>query len=260
MRSRLFVFPLVVFMAAMTLKNADAQIRIKRQNGQQRQNDQILNIIRPVLVDGEVDGTQIAKPGEYQVTVGDLIELEYSYPTVPTAIPKELRFRSSVRSVVGSTGVAKEVIVPGLTGVSKKAFCFRATSEGTSEVTLNIDGNQYQYSITVEGAAEGEEAGGGLHKPRLCKATYTAIQLQGTVYIFAQGTHPTPGYTTFFKKAPIRVFPPQFSLMCKKPNGMVTQVLAPFSASTSFRSPQLVESVTITDSEGQHVVEVMQIE
>lgn len=48
------------------------------------------NVLRPVQVDGNVKGTKISKPGKYRACVGDLIELEYSYPVVPGAIPKKV--------------------------------------------------------------------------------------------------------------------------------------------------------------------------
>ena len=211
------------------------------------------SIARPLMVDGKVGGTQIAKPGNYRITAGDLLELEYTYPVVPAAMPKELNSTSTDSNVLSADGNAKTVVVPGLMGAGKKAFCFRATKAGTSNVTIKIDGNEYQYSITVD-RAEGDTGA-----PELCKAVYAAIQVQKKVYIFANGVHPTVGYRTYFEKAKIAIWPPQFSLMCEKPNGVVAQVLAPFSAQTSFNADDPVESVTITDSDGKQTIKVVQV-
>ena len=126
--------------------------------------DTSTSIVRPLMVDGKVGGAQIAKPGNYRVTVGDLLELEYSYPVVPAAMPKELNSTSSDSNVLSAEGNAKTVVVPGLMGAGKKAFCFRATNAGTSNVTIMIDGNEYQYSVTVD-RAEGDTG-----TPELCKA------------------------------------------------------------------------------------------
>ena len=214
--------------------------------------DSSSSIIRPMLVDGKVGGAQIARPGDYRVTAGDTLELEYSYPVVPAAMPKELSSTSSDTNVLSTNG-AKTVVVPGLMGAGKKAFCFRATNAGTSNVTIMIDGNEYQYSITVD-RVEGDTG-----TPELCKAVYTAIQVQKKVYIFANGVHPTAGHRTYFEKAKIAIWPPQFSLMCEKPIGVVAQVLTPFSAQTSFNANDPVESVTITDSDGKQTIKVNQV-
>ena len=234
-----FIFPLLVLILSAGLCN-------------KTQAQANTSIIRPLLVDGKTGGTQIAKPGNYRVTAGDTLELEYSYPVVPAAMPKELSSTSSDSNVLSTDGV-KTVVVPGLMGEGKKAFCFRAMKAGASNITITIDGNEYHYSITVD-RAEGDTG-----TPELCKAVYTAIQVQKKVYIFANGVHPTAGYRTYFEKARIAIWPPQFSLMCEKPTGVVAQVLTPFSAQTSFNADEPVESVTITDSDGKQTIKVVQV-
>ncbi len=211
------------------------------------------SIIRPMMVDAKVDGTQIAKPGDYRIQVGDLVEFEYSYPVIPAAMPNELSSTSSDGDVLSGDGSVQSVVVPGLMGAGRKAFCFRAIKAGTSNVTITIDGNEYQYSITVE------PAGGETSKTELCKAIYTAIQFKGKVYIFANGVHPTAGYRTYFEKAMIAIWPPQFSLMSEKPIDVVAQVLTPFSIQTSFDADDPVEAVTITDCDGKQTIKVIQL-
>lgn len=240
MRNLFFQYLVVVAIAASLTNSGIAQVTPTR-------------IVRPMQVDAKVGGTQIAKPGSYTVAVGDLLELEYSYPVVPAAMPKELNSKSSDADVLAGDSAPKNVVVPGLMGAGKKAFCFHTLAPGNSTVTLNIDGNEYQYSITVE------RSGGDTTEPELCKAVYTAIQFKGKVYIFGNGVHPTAGCKTYFKKAMIAIWPPQHSLMCEKPSGVVAQVLTPFSAQTSFDAEEPVESVTITDSNGKQTVKVIQL-
>ena len=155
--------------------------------------------------------------------------------------------------MLSAEGNAKTVVVPGLIGAGKKAFCFRATKAGTSNVTIKIDGNEYQYSVTVD-RAEGDTS-----TPELCKAVYTAIQVQKKVHIFANGLHPTAGYRTCFEKAKIAIWPPQFSLMCVKPPGVAAQALSPFSAQISFTADEPVESVIVTDVNGKQTIKVAQL-
>ena len=212
------------------------------------------SIVRPYKVDAKIGGSQIAKPGSYTVSVGDSLELEYLYSVTPQVMPKELSFKTSESGALDATElVIKNVVAPGLMGAGIKAFCFDAVRPGTERITLKIDGNEYTYSITVADPA-GDKA-----NPELCKGAYSAIQFRGKVFIFGNGVHPTAGYQTYFEKAKIAIWPPQFSLMCEKPSGVVAQVLTPFSAQTSFLATDPIESVTISDSDGQHAVKVIQV-
>jgi hypothetical protein len=211
------------------------------------------NIIRPPLAKSRVEGSQIAKPGSYSAKVGDLLELEYSYPVIPEAMPTKLDAKSSDSTVLSSDSDVKTVVVPGLMGAGKKAFWFSAKSPGKCTITLSIDGNQYVYSISVENGEEDST------KPDLCRAVYTAIQFKGKVFIFANGVHPTAGFKTYFEKANIAVWPPRYSLMCESPSGSVAQVLTPYSVQTSFEAAQPVESVIITDSDGTQTLKVIRL-
>ncbi len=212
------------------------------------------SIVRPHKVDAKIGGAQIAKPGSYTVSVGDSLELEYSYSVTPRAMPKELGFKTSESGALDTTKpVVKNVVAPGLMGAGTKAFCFVAANPGTETITLNIDGNEYTYSITVESSASDTT------NPELCQGAYSAIQFKGKVYIFGNGVHPTAGYRTYFEKAKIAIWPPQFSLMCVKPSGVAAQVLSPFSAQISFAAHEPVESVIVTDSNGQQTIRVTQL-
>lgn len=212
------------------------------------------SIVRPHKVEAKIGGAQIAKPGSYTVSVGDSLELEYSYSVTPQAMPKELGFNTSESGALDTTKpVVKNVVAPGLMGVGSKAFCFDAVRRGTESITLNIDGNEYSYSITVEGSANDTA------NPELCQGAYSAIQFKGKVYVFGNGVHPTAGYRTYFEKAKIAIWPPQFSLMCVKPSGVAAQVLSPFSAKISFAADEPVESVIVTDSNGKQTIKVAQL-
>ncbi len=52
--------------------------------------------VRPAQEKAKVDGCRIARPGNYTVAVGELIELDYTYPVVPAAIPKKVEFKQTL--------------------------------------------------------------------------------------------------------------------------------------------------------------------
>lgn len=93
----------------------------------------------------------------------------------------------------------------------------------------------------------------------LCAASYRAQQVPGAVLIFADGIHPTSGYTVFFELSPIDVFPPEFILWHVKPSGIVLPVITPFTEYTSFQTSNKVEVVTVHDADGKHKVPVEQV-
>ena len=96
-------------------------------------------------------------------------------------------------------------------------------------------------------------------KPELCKkATYRAEQADGKVTLYASGEHPTAGWKVAFEQLPIRIFPPQFRLVCFPPKGPAAQVITPFKAKTSFTADQAIPQVIVHDDAGQHKVPVVQ--
>ena len=92
-----------------------------------------------------------------------------------------------------------------------------------------------------------------------CSAEYRAVEVPGSVTIFAVGTHHTTGYNVFFEQSPIDVFPPEFTLWHTKPAGAVLQVITPFTAHISFGESELIEKVIVHDASGRHEVAVEQV-
>ena len=94
-------------------------------------------------------------------------------------------------------------------------------------------------------------------KPELCsKATYSAKRIDGKVVISAEGKHRTSGWKVAFEQLPIRIFPPQFRLVCFPPQEAAAQVVTPFRTDVSFATNQAVRQVIVHDAEGQHKVPV----
>ena len=90
-------------------------------------------------------------------------------------------------------------------------------------------------------------------------AEYTASQSPNEeVTIRATGMSPTAGYETKFVVSPLRIYPPQWLLAVKRPEGPAAQVLTPFDVTTSFKASNQIATLRITDATGQHDVHVEQ--
>ena len=90
------------------------------------------------------------------------------------------------------------------------------------------------------------------------KAEYTASQTPGEVIITARGSHPTGGYQTKLVQSPLRIWPPQYLLAMKKPDGPATQAITPFEVTASFKATDPIKVVVVTDGAGKHDVKVDQ--
>jgi hypothetical protein len=87
---------------------------------------------------------------------------------------------------------------------------------------------------------------------------YTAKQEGGEVKITAKGQNPTPGYEVKLMQSMLRIWPPQYVLIRKKPGGMAAQVMTPFEVSASFKAAEAVKQVVVRDGMGRHEVAVGQ--
>ncbi len=209
-------------------------------------------IIRPNVVDAKVEGCTVSAPGNYDMIVGNFIELEYSYPVVPAAMPKKVSHKETLRGVVRLSPLGfRHAVTPKLVGRQTIVFCFDAAEKGSDTITLIVDEAEYAYTFKVVNDPEAV--------PELCEAAYFAQQVPGAVILIATGTHPTPGFKTYFEQLPITIFPPQHRLMHIKPTGIVAQVLTPFVVYTSFPADDKVEEVVIHDASGEHKIKVEQV-
>lgn len=90
------------------------------------------------------------------------------------------------------------------------------------------------------------------------KATYTASQTPDEVIIKATGENNTGGYQTKLVMSPLRIFPPQWLLVRKPPEGPAIQVISPFEVTASFKAKDKIDRVVVTDGAGKHEVKVDQ--
>lgn len=89
-------------------------------------------------------------------------------------------------------------------------------------------------------------------------ATYTASQTPAEVIIKATGENPMAGYETKLVMSPLRIYPPQWMLARKPPDGPAAQVITPFEATATFKAAEPVKAVHVSDAAGKHEVVVDQ--
>jgi hypothetical protein len=107
-------------------------------------------VVRPRQVPAKVQGCRIAAPKDYQVKVGDVIELDYGYPVVPGAMPKKVSIKQTPGGAVDASPLGiRMVTVPQLLGASTIGFFLEAKAAGQKTVSLVIDDNEYEYTFTV---------------------------------------------------------------------------------------------------------------
>jgi hypothetical protein len=85
---------------------------------------------------------------------------------------------------------------------------------------------------------------------------YSAKWAEGKVTLNASGKHNTGGYQVSLKESPAEIFPPQFTLVHKRPEGIVTQAITPFTVTASFAAAEKPKAVTVTDARGRQSVAV----
>jgi hypothetical protein len=88
----------------------------------------------------------------------------------------------------------------------------------------------------------------------LCHGTYFAMQVRGHVYVFAVGLHPTTGYKVYFE--PYKM-PNTYALIHERPQGIVGQLVTPFTVYTSYYRAGEIKSVLVIDATGKHEVPVV---
>lgn len=130
-------------------------------------------------------------------------------------------------------------------------------------VTIPLDGVIGTKGIEVIGATSSRkfelEADCGVELGnQLNDATYRANQVIDRVFIMAEGNTPTPGYDVYFERSPLRIFPPEFILKQRRPDGPTPDVITPFFAVTSFTAAKPIETVTVHDAQGRHEIPVDQ--
>jgi hypothetical protein len=90
------------------------------------------------------------------------------------------------------------------------------------------------------------------------KATYSATQKAGEVTLTARGDNPTAGYEVKLVQSPLRIWPPQWMLARKHPEGMAAQVITPFEVTATFKSDDAIKALIVGDAAGRHEVPVEQ--
>jgi subtilisin family serine protease len=90
----------------------------------------------------------------------------------------------------------------------------------------------------------------------LATATYTARQDGDSVTVTATGQNRTGGFKTQLAREPVKSFPPKLALYQKRPAGMATQAITPFTVCATFKATQKIDAVTVRDSKGEHHVPV----
>ena len=87
-------------------------------------------------------------------------------------------------------------------------------------------------------------------------AAYSAVQKNGMVVVRATGENPTAGWKNVLESTPGS--PPEFQFTQKKPEGIVAQVITPFSVEASAKTTTKIDFVFVSDASGKHQVRVDQ--
>ena len=114
---------------------------------------------------------------------------------------------------------------------------------------MAADANQPKRVLGLEPGWELVPGGAKLH----------ATQKGGEVSITARGESPTAGHEVKLVPSPLRIWPPQYLLAHKKPDGVVAQVITPYEVTATFKAEDAVKAVKVTDAAGGHSVPVERV-
>lgn len=108
-------------------------------------------LVRPALGPAQVTGCQVSRPGDYELRAGDLFEITYLYPVVPSAMPRRvgLAIPPGDQAAECPNGVLR-LARRGLMGTDGYVALVQAKRSGTVRVSLKIDGQAYGYHLTVK--------------------------------------------------------------------------------------------------------------
>jgi|SRR5687768_9795627 hypothetical protein len=121
---------------------------------------------------------------------------------------------------------------------------------------LTDDGANPAGATTVPAATQPRVAGLDQGWELATNATYSATQSAGEVTIAARGENSSAGYETKLVQSPLRIWPPQYLLAVKKPDGPAAEVMTPFEVTASFKADDPVETVSVRDASGLQKVMV----
>jgi len=107
------------------------------------------NVIRPRKIDANIKGCQVSEPGKYRATAGDLIELEYTFPIVPSAIPMKVDLETDKGAIYSSKLGIRNLIVPSFVGTGTYLFYCEAKHEGKGTAYVVIDDVKDEYGFEV---------------------------------------------------------------------------------------------------------------
>lgn len=93
----------------------------------------------------------------------------------------------------------------------------------------------------------------------MCRATYHAQQIAGSLTIFANGVHHRTGYEVSFERVGVTILPPHFSFMHQAPSSSVLNKITPFTHHLTVPMEKKVDKVVIYDAAGRHEIEVEQM-
>lgn len=91
------------------------------------------------------------------------------------------------------------------------------------------------------------------------RGTYRAEQSGKTVILHASGEHPRAGYETKLAMNLTKIYPPQFTLHAKPPEGPSATMMTPFETCVQFPADGPVKTVIVFDAAGRHEVPVQQL-
>ena len=109
-------------------------------------------VIRPWLGKAKVNGSKISDPGLYTAKTGDAIELEYQYAPLgkdPKAEAQKVAVKVSTGGAITASDLGVRFVEDGFVAQRKLVFFFVAKKAGKDTVTIDIDGNEYEYKFEV---------------------------------------------------------------------------------------------------------------
>lgn len=209
------------------------------------------NVIRPKEVDAKVPGCSISEPGDYQATAGDLIEIEYRFPIVPTATPQSVDRKWDRGAIYPSRLGIRQLIVPNMVGAGTYLFYFKAKHAGSGTAIVIIDGERYEYRFQVA-ASPREEVDNTVPTFKNFTVFYNALRTEHQSHLIALGwcgeAGWTPAFTNIGQTGNFRLS------FTKTPGGASAQVITPFALIAKI--PAAPKSVQVEDDHGTVQVQV----